>query len=409
MDFGFTEEQEKLRKEAHDFYQNELPEDFNPDYYPWDCYMGEEGERFWRGFQIKAGEKGWPTAGWPKKYGGLGLGAIEQSVAAEEQAYWGVHWEGSHGYGLVGPVVLVLGTEEQKEKFIPPIIRGNVRWFEAFTEPDAGSDEANQQCRAIPDGDDFILNGQKTFITGGTKPDWLYTLTRTADTTPPHRGLSLFAVPADAPGITYRPLPTLGGSMQNEIFFDDVRVPKENMLGEMNRGFYAAMATFEFERSTGGLDARRGMERLIQFCREEKRNGKPLIKDPQVRKILARMTVEMEVSWLTGWYGSWRSSQREKLGPQPYNLGMIYLKEKMAPQAKALMDMFGLYGQLRPESKYAKYDGAIQRRWETSRSFHAAGTVEIQKMVAATRGFGLPRIPRQFNKMIYEALTKTEK
>ena len=89
MDFGFTEEQDMLRKEAHDFYQNELPEDFNPDYYPWDCYMGEEGERFWRGFQIKAGEKGWPTAGWPKKYGGLGLGAIEQSVAAEEQAYWG--------------------------------------------------------------------------------------------------------------------------------------------------------------------------------------------------------------------------------------------------------------------------------------------------------------------------------
>ena len=99
----------------------------------------------------------------------------------------------------------------------------------------------------------------------------------------------------------------------------------------------------------------------------------------------------------------------EKLGPQHYYLGMIYLKERAAPASKALMDMFGLYGQLKAESKYAKFDGTVQRRWETSRSFHAAGTVEIQKMVAATRGLGLPRIPRQFNKMIYEALTKDAK
>jgi len=402
MEFGFTEEQEKLRKEVHDFFVNELPADYNQNL----PTIGEDSESFWWELQRKAGEKGLPTAGWPKKYAGLGYTAIEQGIAAEEQSYWGVRWPDFLGYNLVGPVTLVAGTEEQKERFVPPIARGEVMCFEAFTEPNAGSDEASVQLRAVPDGDDFILNGQKTFISGGIKPDWLYTLARTADTVPPHRGLSIFMVPGDAPGISYRPLPTMGGSMQNEIFYDDVRVPKENLLGEINRGFYQAMATFEFERAGGGLDARRGMEGWVQFCREEKRNGKPLIEDPQVRDMLAQMAVGMEVSWLTDWYGVWRRSQRDKLGPQPYDLSALYRKERAAPSAEALMDMFGLYGQLKPESKWAKYDGAVLRNWETSRSMHPAGTIEILKIVVANRGLGLPRIPRKFNVEINEALTQ---
>ncbi len=408
MEFGFTEEQEKLRKEVHDFYVDELPEDYNQ-HITFSGGTGKELEAFWREFQSKAVERGYPTAGWPKKYGGLGLTAIEQGIAGEEQSYWGVQWPGFQDYNLVGPVVLTVGSEEQQEKFVPPIIRGEVLWYQAFTEPEAGSDEANVQLRAISDGDDFILDGQKTFITCVYKPDWLLTLARTADTTPKHRGISLFAVPGDAPGITYRPLPTMGGSSQVEIFYDNVRVPKNYLLGEKNRGFYHAMSTFEFERAGiggGGLGVGRGMDRWVHFSREEKRNGKPLIKDPQVRQVLARMAIQMEVSWLTKWHQIWWTSQRDRLGPQPYFLGVVYTKDWSAPSAEAVMDMFGIFGQLKTESKHAKLDGTVQRRWESSRSYHAGGTLEILKMVVATRGLGLPRIPRQFNVAINEALTK---
>jgi alkylation response protein AidB-like acyl-CoA dehydrogenase len=404
MEFGFTEEQEKLRKEIHDFLANELPEDHKPGV----IRRGVELENFATELQKKGTEKGYPTAGWPRKYGGLGYTWIEQAIQSEELGYWGASWQASGpvAFSLVGPTILTVGTDEQKEKWVPPIARGEVVVAEAFTEPDAGSDEANVQLRAVPDGDDYVLNGQKTFISTDRKPDWLYTLTKTADVTPPHRGLSLFMVPGDTPGLSYRPLPTLGGSAQNEIFYDDVRVPKENLLGELNRGFYHAMTTFEFERASVPLDARRSMERWVQFCREEKRHGEPLIRDPQVRETLAEMAVQQEIDWLTGWYSAWRSSQREKLGPQPYNLSALYRKEKMFDSAKALMDMCGLYGQLKPESKYAKFDGSVQRRWQGSPVTHPAGTIEINKYVVAGRGLGLPRVPRKFNKMINDALVQ---
>jgi len=405
MEFGFTEEQEKLRKEVHDFFMNVLPEDYNP------AAVRRAGrgdlEEFALELQRKAVEKGYPSAGWPKKYGGLGFTSIEQGIVSGEMAYWGVGWAGTMGYNLVAPVILAVGTDEQKEKFVPPIARGEVICFEAFTEPDAGSDEANCQLRAVPDGDDYILNGQKTFISGSRRPDWLYTLARTEDTIPVHRGLSLIMVPGDAEGVSYRPLPTMGGSMQNEIFYDNVRVPKENLLGEINRGFYAAMATFEFERAAVGTDARRGMERLVEFCRNQKRNGKPLIEDPEARKMLARAAMQRQVMWLSGWYGACRRSQREKLGPQPYDLTMFLLKDAAPAQAEAMMDMLGLYSQLKPGSKYAKYDGAIQRQWEISRVIHPAGSPEILKVVIANRGLGLPRIPRKFNTQINEALEES--
>ncbi|MFC1990209.1 acyl-CoA dehydrogenase family protein [Chloroflexota bacterium] len=158
MEFGFTEEQERLRKEIHDFLINALPEDFEPVGYA----IGEEVQSFLMGLQKKAGEKGYLTPGWPDKYGGLGLTAIEQGIVNEEQACLGLRWPSYLSFNQAGPAVLLFGTEEQKTKFIPPIARGEQIWLQAFTEPEAGSDEANVQLRAIKDGDDYILNGQKT-------------------------------------------------------------------------------------------------------------------------------------------------------------------------------------------------------------------------------------------------------
>ncbi len=402
MDFRFTEEQEKLRAEVHDFFANELPSDYRA--------RGARGLTnkqydFWLELQKKAAAKGYLAPGWSKESGGLGLSDMEQGIIMEATGYWGATWPASQGLRVCGPPLHVFGTEEQKKRFLPPIAKGEVVWYQAFTEPDAGSDEANVSLRAIAEDDHYVLNGQKTFISAPGKADFLYTLARTEDVVPKHRGLSLFLIDAKSPGISYRPLPTVA-NFTVEIFFDDVKVPKTDLLGEANRGFYHAMVTFEFERSTtgGGGTAKRGLEELIEFCREEKRNGKPLLEDPAMRDALADRAIALEQSWLSGWFAAWHFSQRDKLGSPPAESWGLHSKATVADNAKAMVDLMGLYGQLKPDSKYAKYDGRAEHAWETSRSTHPAGTIEVNKIVLAGRGLGLPRVPAKVNTQIKQAL-----
>jgi len=402
MDFTFTKEQEELRKEVHEFFTNELPSDYKRR-----GQMGLTNKQydFWLELQRKTGVKGYLAPGWSKDSGGLGLSDMEQGIVMEETGYWGAVWPASQGLRVCGPPLHVFGTEEQKKKHLPAIAKGEVVWYQAFTEPEAGSDEANVSLRAVEKDDHYIMNGQKCFISAPGPADYLYTLARTRDVEPKHRGLSLFLIDAKSLGISYRPLPTMA-NFTVEIFFDDVKVPKTDLLGEVNRGFYHAMVTFEFERSTtgGGGAARRGLEELIEFCREEKRYGKSLIKDPAMRDILADRAIDMEQSWLSGWFAAWHFSQRDKLGSPPAESWGLHTKSVSADRAKAMMDCLGLYGQLRPDSKYAKYDGIAERGWETARSTHPAGTIEVNKIVLAGRGLGLPRVPAQFNKQIAAAL-----
>ncbi len=391
MEFGFTPEQEKLRKEVHEFFVNALPVDYRPSR----VVMTEAQLSFGFQLQKKAAAKGYLAPGWSKESGGLGLTDIEQGIILEETGYWGVTWPVSQGLRVCGPPLHLFGTDEQKKKFLPGIAKGEMIWYQCFTEPEAGSDEANVQLWAKEDGDYYILNGQKTFITAPGPPDYLYTLARTEDTTPPHRGLTLFLVPANAPGVTYGSVLCMGW-FTVDVFYKNVRVHKDNLLGEKNRGFYHAMATFMFERSgtSDSAGSKRYLEELVQFCKETERNGRPLMDDPEVRKILAKLAVELEIERLCGWHGQWYFSEREKLGAQPYNLANLYAKTAKPINATKLMNMFGLYGQLRKVSKEAKFEGEVEHRWQGTRSTHPAGTIEINKVVISQRGLGLPRAPR---------------
>jgi alkylation response protein AidB-like acyl-CoA dehydrogenase len=396
MNFEFTEGQEKLRKEVHDFFMNELPEDYDKDSGGGLNALSEVEKTFWMALQKKAGEKGYLSAGWSKESGGLALSSIEQGIILEEQAYAGVVWPNGAGISLSGPALQLFGTEEQKKRFLPPIARGDQIWYQVFTEPDAGSDEANVHLRAIEDKDDFVLNGQKVFVGLAFKPGYLYTLCRTANTIPKHRGISLLLIPGDLPGITYRPLPCMGNHYRNEVFFDNVRVPKANLLGTLNQGFYHAMSTFEFERggTSGPARSRRTLEDFVEFCKQEKRNGRPLIKDHEVRKSVAQMTVENEVYRLISWQGQWWFGERKRLGHKPYDLTGFFLKTLNTRHAEVMMNILGIYGQLRKGSKWTKLIGSVERRWQGARSLHGGGTVEIAKMVLAQRGLGLPRASR---------------
>ncbi len=408
VEFGFTPEQEKLRQEVHDFFVKELPADFSPGLSARRTNTMKQHE-FWMQLQKKAGTRGYLAPGWAKEIGGLGLSDIEQGVVSEVTGYWGATWPDYMGTRICGPPLNVFGTEEQKKRFLPQISSGEVIWWEAFTEPDAGSDEANVALKAVADGNDYVLNGQKHFMTAPGPADFLYTLARTAQTTPKHRGLSLFLVDAHSPGISYRPLPTMG-VFTMEIFFENVRVPKNNLLGEMNRGFYHAMVTFEFERSnTSGLGSgKRNLEELIQFAKKEKRNGRPLIEDPDTRDILAERAIEWQLNWLGGWRDSWFFNQRKRLGSPPPSTSNLRGKDAAAPRSEAFMDLLGLHGQLKRTSRHTKFAGTAESAWQSSRSMHPAGTIEIAKVVLAGRGLGLPRIPAKFNKDIAKSLTENE-
>ncbi|MFC1864331.1 acyl-CoA dehydrogenase family protein [Chloroflexota bacterium] len=389
MEFGFTEEQEKLRKEVHDFYVNGLPEDFVPGVHA----VSEKLQSFELELQRKTGERGWLTAAWPKEYGGLGLTPLETAVISEQEGYWGIHTPAYHTLGLLGPSILLYGTEAQKKRYLSIIAQGEAVCMELLTEPEAGTDQANIQLRAVEDGDDYILNGQKMFIGEAYKADYLFTLTRTLDIIPKHRGLTLFIVHADTLGITYRPLPVMGDYYKNEAFFDDVRVPKENLLGEMNRGFYINLGV-RAQRASGLTGQpghiRRTLEEFVELCKEEKRNGKPLIEDKEIRKALAQIATEAEMMRLTGWYRSWRYSQKEKSDRPVADLSGFLYRTLSVKHAKTMMDILGSYGQLRQCSKWAKLTGRIERQWRATRSMHGGGTPERLKMTIAERGLGLP-------------------
>ncbi len=324
------------------------------------------------------------------------MGDIKGAIATEERGYWSIFYPDNVGLILAGPAVALFGSEEHKRKYLPTITSGEAVWFQAFTEPEAGTDEANVQLRAKDVGDAFILNGQKRFVTQAHPPTYLYTLTRTADTVPKHRGISLFLIPGDTPGITYRAMPDMSGTVTNEVFFDDVQVPKSWMLGQLNRGFYHAMATFEFERTGthAASSAKRNLEEFVQYCKETERNGKPLWDDPQVRDTVARIAADVEAFRLISWHTVWWFSQRDKLGPQPYDLTGFFTKVLGPLHAEAMMSIMGLEGQLRAGSKWVKLNGSVQHAWQGTRSMHGGGTIEAYKIAIARRGLSLPRHER---------------
>jgi alkylation response protein AidB-like acyl-CoA dehydrogenase len=387
MDFRFSEEEEAFRKEVKEFLAREwtLPD--------WDPDKAEDWQAA-RDFEKKLVAKGWLTMAWPKQYGGLEVSHMTQLIFRDEMAYAGAPIVDGQGISMVGPCVMVHGTDEQKERFLPPIAKGEVVWSQGFSEPNAGSDLASLQCRAVRDGDDYIVNGQKTWTTAAARSDWIHVLVRTDPDAPKHRGISYLLVDMKSPGITTQPIVNMTGYAGfHETYFEDVRVPVANRLGEENRGWYAAMTTLSFERSSIGFasGARRTLQELVQYCRETKRNGQPLIDDPRVRRKLANLAIEIDVARLISYNVAWLQSK----GQVPIyesSAAKTFTTELRQRIANAGVQILGLYGQLDESSKWAPLRGRIkyQYLWTVGETIYA-GSNEIQRNIIAQRGLGLPR------------------
>ena len=393
MDYRFTEEQEAFRQELRDFLTDNLGEDWrgiDPD-----AYFHDENWFPIRELTAKMAERGWLTLAWPKEYGGQGRPHIEQMIYNEETAYFRAPTRDvSIGTHMVGPTLMLYGTEEQKSHYLPEIASGEAVYCQGFSEPESGSDLASLQLRAIEDGDDYVLSGSKIWTSGAHRSTHCYLLTRTDPDAPKHRGISVFIVDMNTPGIEVRPIINMFGIHYfNQVFFDNVRVPKRAMIGEKNRGWYIAATTLDFERSGVASFAsnRRSIEELVELARETGTNGKPLSGDPMVKQRLAELWTANEAGKTIAYNVAWMQSQ----GLVPNREASIskMMGSEIAQQIHELgVRILGMYGILDKGSKWAYLDGRLAWLWMDSISLTIrGGTSEIQRNIIAGRGLGLPR------------------
>ncbi|MEE8470350.1 MAG: acyl-CoA dehydrogenase family protein [Dehalococcoidia bacterium] len=386
MDFRFADKEEAFRQEVREF----LLEELGPE------RKGRTShELFSPEFTRKLAKKGWLGVGWPKEYGGLGRPYMEQLVYSEEMMYHKAP-AGAHilAQNMVGPTLISVGTEEQKKEYLPRILSGEIVFCLGYTEPNAGSDLAACQTSAVLDGDEYVINGQKLFTSFAGKADYIWMTVRTDPNAPKkHRGLSMFIVDMKTPGVTVRAFETMWDDTLYEVFFDNVRVPKSAVVGELNQGWRYLTTALDHERVfMGGVVAqhRRVFEQLVKYAKENLRNGKPISEDPIVRQRLAQLAIDLQVGRLFAYRVAWLLVT----GTVPFaeaSMTKIFTSELERRLANTAMQILGLYGPL-CEGARAPYDGYLG--WEYNFSLMQAvggGSNEIGRIIIAIAGLSLPR------------------
>lgn len=390
MDFCFTEEQERFRQEVVEFLEDELKQGSFEVHC--DAWMGGYSPELSR----KMGEKGWIGLCWPTDCYGQGKSYIDRMVLTEEIVRYGApaaaHWFADR---QMGPSIIRHGNDEQKEFFLPRIVKGEIVFGIGMSEPEAGCDLASLRTRAVEDGDCYVLNGQKVWTSGAHHIDYLYLIARTDPDVVKHKGISEFIVDMHLPGIEVRPLIDMtGGHHYNEVFLDNVRIPKSSLVGEMNRGWYQIAQQLDYERS--------GVERLmtnyplykdlIEYCKQTQYNGMPLAQKAEVRNSLADLTVRYEAGRLLTYRVAWVLDQ-ERLPTTEAAMAKAYCTAFEQHLAHVATQIPGLYGQLRQGSK--GLPTAFRESPAESYLFSPGytiqgGTSEILKNITAIRGLGLP-------------------
>jgi len=299
MDFSLTAEQTAFRDEVRAFLKASLPEDVM-NVTKAKGHLNKEQYKRWHGILAK---QGWSTPLWPLEHGGTGWTPIEYAIFDEECYAHGAPRVLPFSVSMLGPVLINFGNDEQKKRFLPGIQDGSDWWCQGFSEPGAGSDLASLKCAAVRDGDDYIINGQKTWTTLGQHADWIFCLVRTDPKAPkPQMGISFVMVPMDAPGVEVRPIITLDGSHEvNEVWFTDVRIPAKYLVGEENKGWNYAKFLLQNERiGIAGIGASKNeMEGLKRLATAEKKNGKPLIEDQSFKTKIAEIEIELRALDIT--------------------------------------------------------------------------------------------------------------
>jgi alkylation response protein AidB-like acyl-CoA dehydrogenase len=393
MDFSYSSEEEKFRQHVRSWLEANAPDDIHAgqdeDLAP-DARW--ERQKAWHK-KLYAG--GWIGIWWPKEYGGRGASVIEQAIFYEELGHLGLSYGvDMSGVNLLGPTLIHLGTEEQKKRFLPKILPADEVWCQGYSEPGAGSDLASLQTRAVEDGDHFVVNGQKVWTSWAQHSDWIFLLVRTDPNAPKHQGISYVLVDMRTPGITVRPLVQINGDAEfNEVFFEDVRVPKKNLVGDLNRGWMVAVTTLMFERVATGNFYRfeKTLTQLYDLARRTELNGQPATEDTSVRQQLAQFAIEAEAIK----YNDLRRLTRQLKGLPPGPEGSfskINTTELNLRICNFAMELLGPYAILEKGEPFAIDHARWSYRMLGARAGTiAAGTNEIQRGIAGERVLGLPK------------------
>lgn len=380
--FCFTEEQDKLKKEINEYFASEL----RGDLLEWvekklESQISVESSEFTE----KLAQKGWLSL---QETHGMQEGAIFEELSG----YWRAP-VAYHNERLVGWLIKKFGTDHQKEYFLPKLINGQITIALGFSEPGCGSDLASLKTKAVADGDEYVVSGQKIYSSNAPRTTHTIAAVRSNPDVPKHKGISLILVDLKSPGVTVRPIPMLRGNDSAEVFLEDVRVPKENLIGERDRGWYYLAATLEHHRiriHEVGMQ-RRLIEELIQYVKETDCNGEPLSNDPFIRDMIAERAIEAEVGRLLNYRSVWASS-KGIAQPHYFSMANTQVKETSQRIAQTAMEILGPLGCLQPGAKGAPIRGRMEGfyRWAPAMTI-GTGTSEINRNIIAERGLNLPK------------------
>lgn len=391
MDFRFTREDAAWRQEVRSWLRENVPQDVGSEYY--DIGDPESVKRI-KAFHQRLAAKDWLVRAWPKEYGGAGATIVEQMIFNEEYGYHRAPYLGP-GVHFIGPSIMLHGNEEQKQQYLPEIATATGYWCQGFSEPNVGSDLASLQTRAVMDGDDFVVNGTKIWTSYGHMADHCFLAVRTDETAYKHKGISVLIVDMKTPGVTLTPIINMAGKHHfNQTFFDDVRIPKKNLLGPLNQGWFVMMTALGFERSMvhTSATARRTFEEIVEYTKTTRGpDGQDLSKDRVIASKLAHIAIEIEVARLLA-YNTASIQQHGKVPDREASLSKIKSTELLQNVANLGMEILGPFAPLTDASKWHRLWGHMQALYLQSVSTKlGSGTSEIQRNIIATRGLGMPR------------------
>ncbi len=402
MNFCDTSEEAEFRSEVKAFLAREFKREADTpeanSAYQAASQGGAGAMESYQRWMKKLAAKGWIAPAWPVEYGGAGMSIMQQFIYNEELAMARAPRPGGIGIAMAGPTIIVYGTEEQKKEHLSGMLSSDVIWCQGFSEPGSGSDLASLSTTAVRDGDDYVVNGQKIWTSGAQYAQRMILLARTDAAAPKHKGISYFLLDMKSPGVSVRPLTNMANTQGfNEVFFDNVRIPRNDLLGEENRGWYVGTTTLDFERSSIGASIAQtnAVEDLVLFVKSL--DGSP---HPTIRLELAERSIEAETARLL----SYRVISMQNRGMVPNHEASaikLYAAELNQRVANTALKVTGLYGQLDRSAKlgaehatnrYAPNRGRYMRTYLNSvASTIAGGTSEVQRGIIAGRGLGLPR------------------
>jgi alkylation response protein AidB-like acyl-CoA dehydrogenase len=386
MHLDYTPEQQALRKELRAYFDEMLTDDVRAQ-----LGFAGEGSPLFRTLVAKLGADGWLGIGWPQEYGGQGRAPTDQFILFDEVQRAGAPFP-FVTVNTVGPTIMRFGTEDQKARLLPGILRGELNFAIGYTEPEAGTDLASLRTRAVRDGDEYVINGNKVFTSGANQADYIWLAVRTDPDAPKHKGISIVLVPTSSAGFTITPIVTVGSVVTTATYYDDVRVPVADRIGDENEGWTMITTQLNHERvglaALGGL-AHRLYDDVVTWAR-----GIGLIDTPWVQLDLARAHAQLEAMKLLNWRMA-SDIARERLSPADSSAVKVFGTETLIAVYRTLLSVLGPAGYLRAGSPGAVLRGEVERAARAAQiNTFGGGVNEVQREIVASVGLKMKRQAR---------------